>query len=282
MNRILYFLILISLSFSSLVSAQKGVEAGGWLGLGTYYGDLKTRVDLSDLGIAGGLNVRYNFNSRLCYKLSLNYIRIHADDANSPNNFELNRNLSFFSGIFDISHQFEFNFLPYIHGSEEESYTPYLFGGVSTLFYNPKARLDFNDDGVEETYVLRDFGTEGQQFGDEYGRFTYALNFGIGLKFDINPDWSINIELGGRSVFSDYIDDVSTTFPDKNALRQLRGDIAVALSDRTDPSLDLGRAGNQRGNSSDRDYYYTFGVSIMRYFGKLPCPDLGKPKPKSK
>jgi hypothetical protein len=278
MNKICSLIFLVVSFVSCTLHAQRGPEVGAWLGIGTYFGDLKTRVNVSDLGLGGGLNVRYNFNERLAYKLSLNYVRLHAEDKDSPNNFERNRNLSFFSDIFDISHQFEFNFLPYVHGSEDQFYTPYIFGGFSTLFYNPKARLDFNNDGTEEIYVLRDFGTEGQLFGEEYGRFTYAINYGVGFKFDIKPEWSINVELGGRSVFTDYLDDVSTTYPDLNALRDLRGDIAVALSDRTDPSLDLARQGNQRGNSRDRDYYYIFSVSIMKYFGNLPCPKLGKPK----
>ena len=278
MNKRILFLFLVFVNSIGLLNAQKGAEVGAWLGTGTYYGDLQTRVTLSNIGIAGGLNFRHNFNTRLAYKISLNYIRLHAEDADSPNTFERERNLSFFSDIFDISHQFEFNFLRYVHGSEDEFYTPYLFGGFTTLFYNPKARLDFNNDGSEEVYVLRDFGTEGQAFGEEYGRFTYALNYGMGFKFDIAPEWSINIELGGRSVFTDYLDDVSTVYPDQNFLRQLRGDIAVSLSDRTDPTLDLSQAGNQRGNSRDRDFYYVFGVSIMKYFGSLPCPKLGKPK----
>ena len=126
--------------------------------------------------------------------------------------------------------------------------------------------------------MLRDFGTEGQAFGEEYSRFTMAINFGIGFKFDIKPEWSVNVELGGRSIFTDYLDDVSTTYPDKNELSLLRGDIAVALSDRTDPSLDIARAGNQRGNRNDRDYYYVIGVSIMKYFGNLACPKVGRPK----
>ena len=277
MSTRIILLIFAVLACNATIKAQKGPEVGAWLGLGTYYGDLQTRIDISNIGLAGGLNFRYNFNSRLAYKISLNYIRVHAEDSDSPNTFERERNLSFFSDIFEMNHQFEFNFLRYVHGSENEFYTPYLFGGFSALFYSPKTRLDFNNDGNSEVYVLRNFGTEGQAFGAEYGRLTFAINYGMGFKFDIAQEWSINIEIGGRSVFTDYLDDVSTVYPDKNILGQLRGDIALALSDRTISSLDLSQAGNQRGNSRDRDFYYVFGVSIMKYFGNLPCPKLGKP-----
>ena len=46
----------------------------------------------------------------------------------------------------------------------------------------------------------------------------------------------------------------------------------------SDPSLDIASVGNQRGNARDRDYIYTFGISIMRYFGQLPCPKVSKKK----
>ncbi len=263
---------------SNLAYGQRGSELGMWLGVSTYYGDLKPRINLSNASIAGGVNFRHNFNDRIAYKLSLNYIRISAEDSDATNTFQLTRNLSFYNDLFEVSHQMEFNFLPYIHGSDNEFYTPYLFGGISGLLFNPKAKLDFNQDGIDETYVLRDFGTEGQRFGEEYARFTMAVNFGFGIKFDINIDWSINIEIMGRSTFTDYLDDVSSTYPDKNRLRLLRGDIAVALSDRSDLNLDIATTSNQRGNARDRDLYYTFGVSIMRYFGQLQCPKVGKVK----
>lgn len=265
---------------STIAFAQKGIEMGAWLGAATYYGDLKPKLNLDNVRPAGGLNFRYNFNNRISYKGSLNYMRISAEDSDATNTFQQTRNLSFFSDIYDMSHQMEFNFLPYNHGSDVDFYTPYLFGGISSIFFNPKARIDFNQDGVEEVYALRTLGTEGQALGGEYGRFTMAVNFGIGVKFDINVDWSINIEFMGRSTFTDYLDDVSTVYPDKNRLSELRGDIAVALSDRSDPSLDIDIAslGNQRGNARDRDYIYTFGISIMRYFGQLPCPKVSKKK----
>ena len=82
---------------------------------------------------------------------------------------------SFKSNIFDGTAQFEFNFLPYIHGSKDQFYTPYLFAGFSVFYFNPKAELD------GETYELRPLGTEGQFKGDEYytvqGAFTYGVYF---------------------------------------------------------------------------------------------------------
>lgn len=179
------------------------------------------------------------------------------------------RNLSFKSNIFDFNAVMEFNFFPYIHGSDENYYTPYIFGGFSFMKFNPQAELDGT------MYSLRDLGTEGQQNGQEYALFSGAFVFGVGLKWDINRDWSINTSLSGRNVFTDYIDDVSTEYPDFFSLQARRGPVAVALSDRS-PDPDFARIGMQRGNGKNNDLVYFFQIGLMRYFGELPCPSISK------
>lgn len=255
----------ILLFLTSTLQGQKGIELGAWLGLTHYYGDLQTELAISDPGLAGGLNFRYNFDNRIALKSSLNYGRISADDADSQNTFERQRNLNFFSDVWDLTIQGEFNFLSYIHGSKEEHFTPYLFAGLSVFSFAPKTTLD------GETFSLRDFGTEGQPIGQEYNRFALAPTIGIGLKWDINIDWSFNLELSIHGSQSDYIDDVSAVYPDLNDLRTTRGQQAVDLSDRSIGG-GIGEPGRQRGNSRNNDTYVFFGLSIMRYFGSLDCP----------
>lgn len=263
------FLIIgfILLIFSVDLSAQKGWEAGGWIGGAIYYGDLNSSINLKGLGIAGGVNSRYNYNNRISAKGSFNFGRIKADDANSSNNFEKARNLSFHSNIFDLTGIFEFNFLPYVHGSKKYYYTPYLGAGLSIFRYNPKAELNGT------TYSLRDFGTEGQ--GQEYGSFSGGLTIVAGWKWDLSYDLSLNIEASYRRLLTDYLDDVSQTYPDNATLLAQRGQIAVDLSDRTlvDGISGLGR---QRGNSKDNDTYSFIGISLMKYFGRLECPKISE------
>ena len=68
----LFLTLVIGLSCLS-IHAQQGFEAGGWIGVSNYFGDLNTTFDVSKPGIAGGLVGRYNFNNRVCLKLSANY-----------------------------------------------------------------------------------------------------------------------------------------------------------------------------------------------------------------
>ena len=272
------FLIALILTATISINAQDGWEAGFWLGTSTYFGDLNTSYDLSKPGLAGGIIARYNFNSRVALKFSGSYGTVQADDADSKNAFERARNLSFESPVVEANAQFEFNFLPYVHGSKDQFFTPYLFVGLSGFYFNPQAELD------GETYELRELGTEGQFKGEEYYTIQGALSYGGGIKLDLSYEWSLNVEIGVRYLFTDYIDDVSTVYADKDDLRRNRGnlgDIAVALSDRSievegfDGST-IGQAGTQRGNSSNNDSYILMGVGILYYFGDLKCPPTSK------
>ncbi len=259
-------------SFISLtLSGQKGWEAGPGAGVSHYFGDLNTNFRLNRPGAAGNLNFRYNFNTRICMKFSGNYGTVYAYDSDSRNIFEQQRNLSFESDIIDGSAQLEFNFLPYVHGSADEFFTPYLFGGLSVFHYNPKAEYQ------GQMYELRELGTEGQFKGEEYLPMSGAWLYGIGMKVDLNYQWSLNVELGVRSAFTDYLDDVSTVYPDNKDLLRNKGEVAAALSDRTlGQDNPLSRTGRQRGNANNNDNYSIFSVSIMYYFGSIRCPEISK------
>lgn len=270
-------IVLSFLAFTSLYAfGQRGWELGGWLGTSHYFGDLNTSFDLSTPGLSGGVVARYNFNDRICFKLSGNYGSVRADDANSENSYEVARNLSFQSPIIDGSGSLEFNFLPYLHGSKDQFYTPYLFAGFTGFYFNPMAERD-NGELVE----LRSLGTEGQFKGEEYYSIQGGLNYGVGFKVALNYEWSLNFEIGARSLFTDYLDDVSTTYTDLDDLADLRGPIAAELSDRSIPvpGVDIGllsQPGRQRGNSSNNDTYVMAGVSLVYYFGDLRCPEYSK------
>jgi hypothetical protein len=268
------FLVGMTTLFINSISAQKGYELGGWLGVSNYFGDLNTDLDVFQPGLAGGLNARYNFNTRISVKSSLSMARVRANDDFSSVTFQRQRNLDFYSNIFDFTTMGEFNFFEYIHGSRVDFWTPYLAGGFSVFRFNPKTKLDGN------TYALRDFGTEGQEIGNEYLRFNAGLTIGGGVKWDINRDISLNVEFTVRKLFTDYMDDVSTVYPDPALLAAIRapnGDIAQRLSRRA-LNPDLIRTGTQRGNSKDNDTYTFLGISIMKYFGQVECPKLSKIK----
>ena len=236
-----FLIIILATVATTIVSAQQGWEAGGWGGAAWYLGDLNTNFDFTHPGPAAGAAARYNFNDRVSLKFSACYGRVRANDTWSKNEAERARNLHFRSDLFEGDLHAEFNFLPYVHGSRDHFFTPYAFAGLTMVRYNPQAQ--YQGKWVD----LRPLGTEGQFRGEEYFTMVPALGLGGGLKVDLNYYWSLNFEVGLRYMSNDYLDDVSTVYPDMDDIDALHGPIAVALSD---PSVNgIGTQGKQRGNS---------------------------------
>lgn len=262
------FAFIFAVVFISGSQAQSGWEAGFWLGTAHYFGDLNTDFDLTKPGFAGGIEARYLFNERINFKSSLNYAFIRETDVDSPNPFERSRNLHFRSNIFDMTNQFEFNFLPYVHGTDNY-FSPYFLLGVSVFNYNPQAEYEGN------WYKLREMGTEGQIVGEEYFTFSAGLVYGAGIKWDISYRLSMNVEIAARLLSTDYLDDVSTVYPNMGEVASLRGEIATQLSNPS-PVDGFGEQGTQRGNSTNNDTYVTTAIRFMYYFGQLNCPSINE------
>jgi len=266
-----HILLFFLLTFSLSVFSQKGYELGGFLGVSNYVGDINPNFSLKTPGPAIAAIARYNFNTRTSLRLDLGAGRLTAKDANSENTFQKERNLSFRTDYVDASLGFEFNFFTLIHGSREHYFTPYLFGGLAIAYYNPKANID------DQWHALRYLGTEGQLNGDEYAQIAAGTAYGFGIKMDFNDVWSFNAELAIRQLGTDYLDDVSTVYPNMNELAARHGDLAVRLSDRSgelgiDPPI--GAPGRQRGDSGSNDMYYSFRVGIVYYIGFVQCPKI--------
>ena len=277
---LLIAVLLTALSTASQAQAQmRGLELGPWAGVSYYLGDLNTDFKFNRPNLAGGLAARYNFNHRIALRASLNYGKIEAYDSDSDNPFEVNRNLSFQSNIYDGTAQLEFNFLPYIHGSSEHYFTPYGFAGVSVFNYNPTTETDQGD-----VVELRDLGTEGQIDGEEYLSLSSALTYGIGLKWDLTYELSMDLNIGVRNTRTDYLDDVSSVYADFSDIERSRGRLAAELSDRSlmrTPEGDrIDREGEQRGDDTVNDRYLFIGLGINYYFGDVRCPQVYKRRKK--
>lgn len=250
-----------------------GIVVGGM----NYKGELSRNLFNDDFIHPGvGVFFRHNIDRRWCWKVSVNYGRISGDDAKASTAFERNRNLSFYSNILEVSPQIEFNFLPYETGNSDYPFTPYVFTGLSVFRFNPKAEIN------GQTFALQPLGTEGQGLGgtNRYRRTQFAIPIGGGLKISIGS-FGIGIEVGARRTYTDYLDDVSTVYPDMARLLAARGPTAVQLSDRSilpaDTSLSIPSAlFKQRGNSSDKDWYLFGGITIYWRLSSM-LRDICKP-----
>jgi len=148
---------------------------------------------------------------------------------------------------------------------------PYIFAGVGLYHYNPYSK---DKDGVKT--FLHPLHTEGQGFPEYPKRKNYSLTqfcipMGAGWKFKINPKWDVAYEFGYRLLFTDYLDDVSRTYPERLLLQTRIGPKAVEMSYKATPIPGTNyypSAGDQRGNPKIKDAYYFSGLKLIYHFGK--------------
>lgn len=191
--------------------------------------------------------------------------RIQGVDALSTNTQYQQRNLSFYSPITEVGLQLEFNFFEYVASVSRRRFSPYLFTGVGGVIFNPKSIYNGT------TYELGLYGTEGQDISDTYKRYALSVPYGAGVKYNITGAWTLIGEIGYRTAYTDFLDDVSGNYPDKS---KLYNDIAVALSDRTGEYTGVytGVAGTQRGDTRKHDTYLFTGISLTFTFISQKCP----------
>jgi hypothetical protein len=272
-------LFLIILFFSTGAFSQSA-EVGLFLGTTTYKGDLnKSLFNPRFIKPAVGILYRKNMNNHWAHRFGFNYGTVVADDAASDDEYQQRRNLSFKSPIFDLHYYLEFNFFPYQIANNQTRFSPFIFGGINGYVFNPKAELN------GQWYNLQPLGTEGQGTNanpgsKKYNRLQVAIPFGGGFKFRLSRRVGMTIEAGARRLYTDYLDDVSTVYPDQDVLMAANGEIAVLLSDRSVDGQALDNENRQRGNASDRDWYmftgFTLNYSLSKKYNDNCTPFKGK------
>ena len=229
-----------------------------YTGMSFYIGDLNQTGYFRYQDPAVGAGFRYNFNKRFAIRLNGMVDKIHANDADSPDLVQRQRNLGFRSWVEELSAQIEFNFLPFKVGSDD-IFCPYIFLGAGGFHFNPQGTLN------GKWYDLQPLSTEGQGTAASPGTVRYPLQslclpFGMGFKWSLGKYVGIGIESGMRKTYTDYLDDVSTVYPDPS---KLGNPLSVAFSNRSLNQIKgFSYAGRQRGNSTTTDWYNFTGVVI--------------------
>lgn len=243
--------VAISLILFCLILSVKAqiVEIGVTAGGSYYLGDLNPGIHFRNSRFMYGLVSRYHFDTRWCIRLSGTFAEVGGDAVQSS--FLPERGLSFTSKITDISSVMEFNFLPFIIGSERSAVTTYIFAGIGVFFFNPQSG------GMD----LKPLGTEGQNEGYEgrspYSTTSVSVPFGLGGKFSVAKKLSLQVYWEVHKTFTDYIDDISTTYYLEG--KNIKTDNLGAVM--SDPTLNH-TPGMQRGNPGNNDWYFFYGLAL--------------------
>ena len=258
-----YMLIICSIFVVHTSQAQK-VWINLYGGATNYQGDLQDkRYTFDQAHAAGGLGINYDLNDRLSVRAALTAGKLSADDKYGRNSV---RNLNFTSNLTEAQLGLQYNITP----MGEHALTPYVFAGFAIYRFNP-----YTHDSSGSKYYLRDLSTEGQGFieGKKYYNLTaLSIPMGGGVKLSLSDNINVGLEVGIRKLFTDYIDDVSTAYVDKNELILNRGAKAAELAYRGN-ALKNGPpypAGGTLRGSKLKDWYYLTALTISF---RLPSRD---------
>lgn len=234
-------------------------------GVLNYQGDLRQEVfTLKDGRAALGIGVMAELTKRIGIRYLFMYGSVHADDKYNAQPQYYYRNLDFWSRIQEQSIQLQVQFF----NGERAKINPFLVGGVAYFKFNP---YTFDKGGVRHN--LQPLSTEGQGVipgaPAPYRLRERSIPMGGGIRFTVTDKLSISWEISFRYTQTDYLDDVSTKYPDPFLLSALKGPKAAELSFRalelpgTNPLFPNGfDPGIVRGNPNKGDWYYFSGLKF--------------------
>lgn len=255
--------------FGQLNVATKAnfLEFGLMGGTMVYQGDLSHNYFFyNNYKVAYGAFISYPLKDRISARIMYNKGYIAGADSVGLDPEIILRNLDFFSDIHEFSILADFYLLKFNSLSDNASFSPYISTGLTVFHFNPMAHL------FDTVYELQPLGTEGQGttvFPDRkpYWRTQVAIPLEIGFKY--TPTRSIGIALAGgvRVTFTDYLDDVSKSYVNAEALISENGMISYLLSNRTWEVSEDGLPkvltnSSIRGGANSNDYYGWIGVTL--------------------
>lgn len=249
------------------VPPQGVITLLGGAGVAYYMGDLIDGVDFQHLGLGPNLALggMYRLTEHVSLRSELRFYQVQADQKHSRN---AKNNLSFRTRNPDLYVGAQGDLFSF---SRKARTNPYLFAGVGTTFLNSKAQLQGT------WYSLPPLTTEDVK----YSRTPLLVVAGIGVTYALTDRWGLGLELCNNFLNSDYLDDVSSFYPQPDVLPN---DLARQLSDR---SPEIGgtpnQPGFQRGNPKVKDSYVFLSVKaqylltsryVVQQRRKTKCPKL--------
>ena len=226
----------------------------GGIGIANYVGDLiKGSTAFQQSSFSSSVGLCYAIISHLNARFDIGFHNVQGYD-NKQGGAYPGRNLSFRSRILEFSLAAEYTLL----NTNKYKFSPYIFVGIGAFHFNPRAYY-----GSGGTHELRGLGTEGQGLAGYPGFYsTTAIEYplGVGFKYALNNKITLQGEFNYRGTSTDYLDDVSTYYPNKALLDARNPETSKFTYEGTGPYPTNPTL--RRGNSSNKDGYYTTQVKI--------------------
>ena len=192
------------------------------------------------------------------------------------------RNLDFKSNMWEVYTAIEL--FPTLMFNKYDDFDPrlkpYGFFGIGLFHFNPKGSIT-STNGTKTWHELHPLRTEGQGMAEYPAKKSYNLTqinipMGFGVKYQLSDKINIGTELLYRKTFTDYVDDVSTTYINPNYfdnyLSASDARTARKIHDKTfgivTPGITRYAPGTQRGNSKNMDAYFSTVVKVGVQLGQ--------------
>jgi len=300
MKKFLHFLwgtcvvVLLSVFFPSQLTAQNNdggafSEAGITVGPSNFLGDLgghlgKGTTFLKDNNfqftkVSVGAHFSYYPKDWVGVRLAVNTGKLEGDDKiikgkGGLEEARYNRGLDFQSKFFEVilvGEVFPTVFLEEDPSDLYHKLRPYGVVGVGVFHFNPQGL----DPATGQWVNLQPLRLEGQGSAEYPDRKNYSLwqpniPLGVGIKYWATENVSLGLEVIYRKTFTDYIDDVSTTYVGNafydTHLSAAQAAVAKRLADKSNNGAggapSYGQPGDKRGTAQNKDTYYTFGIKL--------------------
>jgi hypothetical protein len=253
----LRYIIFLLPYFHFNVGIAQRIDLDLFGGISNYQGDLQPIFFTTKNANPGAAAIlKYGITDKLYIRAGFSFGSIAGNDVTNKENLRF-RNLNFRSGLQEFTVGAEYR----LFSPDQHRFTPYVFVAAGVFKFKP---YTFHGLNSVKTF-LQPLGTEGQGLPSYPGTELYSLTqfcipYGLGVKYQINCNLNVGFEFRQTKTFTDYLDDVSTVYPDELALLNGRGQVAVDLSWRGNGPFPA--PGTRRGNPTQADWFYFAGVTI--------------------
>jgi hypothetical protein len=256
-------------------------DLGGSAGIGkTFIKD----VDLPLTKVSKGIYLNIYPTEWLGFRLAGNLGYLQGDDAQAPDKggaerFRRKRNLKFESKLSEAYAAIEL--YPTVFFEQYEGLAhklrPYVVGGAGIFHFNPKGEY-IEPGGAKRMVELKPLRLEGQGMAEYPDRKEYSLTqmellLGGGLKYYLSDGMYVGFEILHRKTFTDYIDDVSTTYIDPALFNTYHTADQIPIARQMmfrenlyNPAVNRVYTNEQRGDPTENDSFFS---GILRFGWRL-------------
>lgn len=251
-------------------------DLGGHRGVGTTF--IKD-VNLPATKLMKGLFLSVSPNEWIGFRIAAQLTYVEGSDnyivTNGLNEtYRKDRNLNFKSNISEAYGAIEIYPIALLNLGNDEyepKFCPYVFAGLGMFHFNPMGSLTDANGNVTWHY-LQPLHTEGEGFAEypqvpNYKLTQMNIPFGAGIKYWVTENVNFGFEFLYRKTFTDYIDDVSTNYINRDLfnkyLSPADANIAIQINDKSfGNGITRTEKGAQRGNTKNDDSYFTVVLKL--------------------